>query len=55
MLNLMLLSLNHQIKVVKDQRDDMNAKLDAEFQALEKEINGLGLEVSDSLLIVDIL
>lgn len=49
----MLLSLNHQINIVKDQQDDINAKLHAEFQALEKEINGLELDVSDSLLIVD--
>nr|XP_046260034.1 coiled-coil domain-containing protein 148-like isoform X2 [Scatophagus argus]XP_046260036.1 coiled-coil domain-containing protein 148-like isoform X2 [Scatophagus argus] len=44
-----------QINFVKDQQDDINSKLHAEYVALEEEIVGLGLEkylpsTSDSLL-----
>lgn len=49
----MVLSLNHQINFVKDQQDGINAKLHAEYLALEEEITGLGLEVSVFLLIAD--
>ena len=50
-----LLFLNHQINFVKDQQDDITAKLHAEYLALEEEIIGLGLEVSFSLLVLDLL
>lgn len=49
----MVLSLNHQINFVKDQQDDINAKLHAEYLALEEEITGLGLEVHFPLLVLD--
>lgn len=45
-------SFYHQINFVKDQQDDINAKLDAEYLALEEEIIGLGLEVRFSLLVL---
>lgn len=51
----MVLSLNHQINFVKDQQDDIKAKLHEEYLALEEDIIGLGLEVSFSLLVLDIL
>lgn len=50
-----MLSLYHQINFVKDQQDDITAKLHAEYLALEEEIIGLGLEVSFSLLVLDLL
>ena len=46
------LSLNHQINFVKDQQEDVTAKLHAEYLALEEEIIGLGLEASFSLLVL---
>lgn len=46
------LSLNHQINFVKDQQDDITAKLSAEYLALEEEIISLGLEASFSLLVL---
>lgn len=49
------LSLDHQIHFVKDQQDNITAKLHAEHLALEKEIMDLGLEVKFSLLALDIL
>lgn len=50
-----VLSSNHQINFVKDQQEEINAKLKAEYMALEEEISGLGLEVSFSLLVLKIL
>lgn len=47
---LLVSSLNHQINFVKDQQDDITAKLQAEYLTLEEEISALGLEVSFSLL-----
>ena len=46
----MVSSLNRQINFVKDQQDDITAKLQAEYLTLEEEISALGLDVSFSLL-----
>lgn len=51
----MVSSLNYQVTFVKDQQDDIKAKLHAEFLALEEEISGLGMEVSLSLPVPDAL
>lgn len=48
------MSSNLQINFVKDQQDNINANLQADYLALEKEIIGLGLEVSLSLLVLNI-
>ncbi len=50
----MILLFNYQISFVKDQQDEINAKLQAEYVALEEEINGLGLEVSFLPLVLNI-
>lgn len=48
----MVLFFYRQINFVKDQQDGINAKLDAEYLALEEEIIGLGLEVKFSQLVL---
>ena len=46
-----VLSLNTQIHFVKDQQDEITTKLNTEYQVLEEEIIGCGLEVHLSLLV----